>query len=229
MDGFTEQRRFWCRVRQGENGSWVWIGGTRDNGYGTFAVKTKQGRWTQTTSHRFAYQDQVGIIPEGFEVDHLCLVRNCVRDDHLEAVTVQENRLRRDRKARFNVPTNLKPLPIIPVKPIQPPKPDRTKFCKNGHEYAIVGRRVNGFRRDTGKRMYTCNECRKIDMAKKSKHNAAGDRTHCPQGHPYSGENLINKIKMKNGRPYNSRQCRICVRERNRIKSRARTLRFQIK
>ena len=44
--------------------------------------------------------------------------------------------------------------------------------------------------------------------------NAA--KTHCPQGHPYSGENLYVD-------PRGSRQCRACKREANRRYYRART------
>lgn len=41
-----------------------------------------------------------------------------------------------------------------------------------------------------------------------SKHLA---KTHCPQGHPYEGDNLM----IQTYRGYVERHCRICVRERN--------------
>ena len=46
------------------------------------------------TAHRVAYRLEVGPIPRGLVLDHLCRVRNCVRPDHLEPVTRGENVLR---------------------------------------------------------------------------------------------------------------------------------------
>jgi hypothetical protein len=210
IDPYSIQRRFWCRVQPDSSGCWFWTGGTRSNGYGTFAVKRPDGQWTQTTAHRFAYLDQVGPIPTGYEADHLCRVRRCVRPDHLEAVTVLENRRRRDAQEIFNVPRDNRPLPTIPPKPSPPAKRDWTRFCLNGHEYAIVGMVPNGKRR-------TCKACRDVRQAKRRKGNYASTRTHCPQGHPYSGKNLIwRNQRQKNGHPYRSRECHTCVLERNR-------------
>jgi hypothetical protein len=67
-----------------------WTGPTNPKGYGT----TGLGGRTQGV-HRLAYELQVGPIPEGLEIDHLCRVRDCVRIEHLEAVTHQENVRRR--------------------------------------------------------------------------------------------------------------------------------------
>jgi hypothetical protein len=211
-DIHTERRRFWSRVKADNSGHWLWVGGLRDNGYGMFAVRKPDGRWTQTTAQRFAYQDLKGSIPDGYEVDHLCRVRHCVRPEHLEAITVEENRKRRDRKVIFNVPLDFKPLPIIPSKPTPPPKIDRSKYCLNGHEYAIAGKIPNGKGR-TGKAIFTCAECRRIQSVKKRNGNAAKNRKSCPKGHPYSGENLITRTKVKNGNPYTARECRACTRK----------------
>ena len=46
-------------------------------------------------AHRKAYILSKGEIPLGYEIDHLCMVRNCVNPNHLEAVTKQENTRRR--------------------------------------------------------------------------------------------------------------------------------------
>jgi len=68
---------------------WLWTGALIHNGYG---VMTLDGR--RQLVHRLAYQFFVGPIPDGLQIDHLCRVRHCLRPEHLEPVTAQENSLR---------------------------------------------------------------------------------------------------------------------------------------
>lgn len=82
----------------------IWAGPTDKDGYG----KASEGR----LAHRVVYVREVGPIPPGLELDHLCRVRNCVNPEHLEPVTHAENMRRMLR-------TNI----------------TRRKQCKNGHEY----------------------------------------------------------------------------------------------
>lgn len=201
------QRSFWSRVEQGDNGCWIWVGGTRSNGYGMFAIKTEEGRWTQTTSHKWAYLTNGGIVPKGYEVDHLCRVRNCVRPDHLEAVTVQENRRRRDLKFSGDFPTNILPLPVIPETEPATKKRDITQECRNGHLYVETGWTPNG----EGRR--TCSACLKDRAAGALIGGKHGTETHCPSGHPYDEDNTFKRV-----RPNGSvqRECRTCVLARNR-------------
>src|SRR5690606_22520854 len=69
-------------------GCWYWLG-TTDRGRGRVF---HQGRWLR--AHRAWYEESVGPIPEGLELDHLCRNRICVRPDHMEPVTPEENQRR---------------------------------------------------------------------------------------------------------------------------------------
>jgi len=59
--------------------------------------------------HRYVYETEVGTIPDGFEIDHMCRNRNCINPTHLQALsrndhlvkTNQERYLERKQKA-FN-------------------------------------------------------------------------------------------------------------------------------
>ena len=80
--------RFWEKVdKSGE--CWNWMGSTTNLGYAEFYFNA-----TKTPAHRFAYEDRVGPIPDGYLMDHLCRTPSCVNPDHLEAVTHRENVLR---------------------------------------------------------------------------------------------------------------------------------------
>lgn len=68
-------------------------------GYGTaYNPRTKR----MDAAHRVAYEREVGPIPEGKELDHLCRFRACVNTSHLEPVTRREN-ARRGRKAKLSI------------------------------------------------------------------------------------------------------------------------------
>jgi len=79
--------RFWSKVdKSGE--CWDWRGYVRaGNGYGQFGISQSKTVY----AHRFAYEDRVGQIPEGFQVDHTCHNRTCVNPAHLRAVTHKQN------------------------------------------------------------------------------------------------------------------------------------------
>lgn len=49
----------------------------------------------RTKAHIAVWNEARGPVPEGKVLDHMCRVRDCVRLVHLEAVTQQENQLRK--------------------------------------------------------------------------------------------------------------------------------------
>lgn len=67
-------------------GCWEWQGSKTRHGYGLIG---RNG--TTTTAHRVYFEHFGGVIPEGWEVDHLCGNRGCVNPNHLESVTKHEN------------------------------------------------------------------------------------------------------------------------------------------
>lgn len=81
--------RFWSKVRMNEaTGCWEWTAGLT-NGYGYYSMGG-----TRLGAHRATYLTLVGPIPDGFHLDHLCCVKNCVNPSHLEPVTPRENTIR---------------------------------------------------------------------------------------------------------------------------------------
>lgn len=136
--------RFWEKVDKNgplpqtawvplDTNCWLWTATINSHGYGQFGISG-----VLTPPHRVVYEWEVGPIPKGMEIDHLCRVRSCVRPVHLEVVTHRTNTLRGDTVTAINA-----------------------------------------------------------------------RKTHCPEGHPYDAVNTYI-------RPSGSRECRMCVRRRNR-------------
>lgn len=139
----SSEERFWAQVRIGPQ-CWEWLGYRREDGYGDFGLDGNAIR-----AHRFSYMTTRGDIPSGYEINHLCRNRCCVKPDHLEVTTRREN-------LRYSSP--------------------------------MTGTGAGDFQ---------------------------ASKTHCPQGHPYNGQNLIVQTFRKRGALHNMRIYRTCNNRRN--------------
>lgn len=81
--------RFWSKVDKTDT-CWNWMGAKVPLGYGKVM---RDGRLQYV--HRVSYELAGGVIPPGYEIDHLCKNTSCLNPEHLEAVTPQTNRERR--------------------------------------------------------------------------------------------------------------------------------------
>lgn len=204
--------RFWSKVFI-TSVCWEWKG-SKKNGYGSFWNGERR-----IGAHRWAWENLVGPIPVGLEIDHLCRNRSCVNPDHLEPVTHKEN-VRRgaggwNTASKMSCPQG-HPYAGENLMTSQGHRYCRTcarkrgresrthiprkeiTHCPQGHEYnqENTGIKKNGHRwcRACNKERYTAHPLPKV--------------TECPRGHPYSGDNL-------NIDSSGYQRCRECERERS--------------
>ncbi len=65
---------------------WGWTGRMWPSGYSRINAENKT-----LQAHRVAYELFIGPIPEGYDTDHLCMHKWCVRPSHLDPVPHAEN------------------------------------------------------------------------------------------------------------------------------------------
>jgi hypothetical protein len=107
---------------------WLWTGAKDGKGYGHLQVEPN--RWRQ--AHLVVYEELVGLVPPGQDLDHLCRIHACVNPDHLEPVR-----------------------PSINIARAPKPRIDRRLIAHRGTDHYL------------------------------------GRRTHCKNGHPFTGDNLL--------------------------------------
>ena len=113
----------------------LWAGPLDRYGYPKARVRGRS-----VLGHRLVYEQEVGPIPFGYEVDHLCFTPACVRPDHLEAVTPEENQRRAIERRR-----------VLGWPSAQLRR--EVTHCPNGHAYDDVNTYV---RKDGSRR---CKQC----------------------------------------------------------------------
>src|ERR1700722_5659018 len=85
-NGRTLRERVFSRLAADPNGCHPWTGHCDDDGYGRVQAGTGRPQYV----HRVVYLLEVGQIPEGTEIDHLCRNRRCANPEPLEPVTHAE-------------------------------------------------------------------------------------------------------------------------------------------
>jgi hypothetical protein len=109
-------------VRDQASGCLRWQGPHHSQGYGLIGARQY--------AHRTAWEREVGLIPEGHQIDHVrdrgCVYRDCVAIEHLEPVTQAEN-IRRIPRIQAQIA--------------------RTE-CPQGHKYADGNLRVRRGKRE---------------------------------------------------------------------------------
>ena len=101
----TVGQRIASSIEVSEGGCWLWTRTCDRLGYGRMQFPGKL-----VLAHRASYEAHVGPIPEGLELDHLCMNPPCVNPDHLEPVTHQENMRRAAAHRRRMAPENHRPI-----------------------------------------------------------------------------------------------------------------------
>lgn len=198
--------RFWDKVdRRDGSECWLWTAYIDASGYGRFCTGGAHG--DIVLAHRYLYQMLVGPVPDLMELHHLCGKRACVNSTHLELSSHRVNIRRGNSPAAANA---------------------KKTHCPAGHRYdnantyiqASGGRRCMACNSEANKRNYEQHAPRKREQNRRhyqirrallgeSVGSTNADKTHCKNGHSFSGKNLYVH-------PDGKRVCRTCARERRR-------------
>jgi hypothetical protein len=132
----TVLQRFVAKHIDHPDECWIWPHALSESGYGRAFVSMDR---RLVTVHRYLYEEMVGPIPDGLQLDHLCRNRACANPSHVEPVTSRENTMRGETPAAHNA---------------------RKTHCPLGHPLSGDNLRINYHGRGkTGTPFRSCKEC----------------------------------------------------------------------
>lgn len=94
--GMPTKERLLSRIDIRDDGCWIWSGTRNHKGYGQIVID-RQSKVT----HRVAYEEFVGPIPEGLLVCHHCDNPPCINPEHLFLGTHKDNKRDAMNKGRI--------------------------------------------------------------------------------------------------------------------------------
>lgn len=152
-------------------GCWLWTGAIDTNGYGIWLDYDLEGgprlarrRPANTVCHRVLYEMAYGPVPEGLQVDHICMNASCINPSHLEAVTRAENMRRRRLMARAILGKEL-------------PEKYKTRKCQEGHTLPPRRRACPTCRRMADFKKFVAKYCKPVEVKKPVPWGQPVDRT----------------------------------------------------
>ena len=111
-------QRVLSKLKLSSSGCWLWTSNIINSGYGTLTTGSRRDCSRRTELiHRFVYEQLVGKIPPGMQIDHICEIKHCVNPKHLRLVTHRFNTLRSDTISGLN---------------------SRKTHCPRGHSYDLI-------------------------------------------------------------------------------------------
>lgn len=146
------EERIWSKIQAGDPGDcWPWTG-HKVQGYGRIKIQGKS-----KLAHRIVYENEVGAIPAGMEIDHTChnntdCIDNatcphkaCCNPSHLEAVTHKVNNQRGNNGRHNAIKTH----------------------CRHDHEYTEENTQIIMAKGGPERRCKTCTAAARKRWAKK--------------------------------------------------------------
>lgn len=213
----AETEGFWAAIVKSDSGCWGWLRARHREGFG---IMTRWRGHRNVSAHRIMWQIKFGEIPPGQHVLHRCGDAACLNPEHLY--------IGRNLSGPTTTPLIDRLLAFVM------PEPNSGCWlwegCVNDQGYAHIraGRKMLAAHRVTYEHfrgqipvgLVIDHLCRvrccvnpahlePVTVAENIRRGLAGrhfaERTHCPKGHPYSGENLVL-------RPNGYRRCKACER-----------------